>query len=100
MWELQSIHQILHHINKNNLCIIGDGTVRDQWAAQVYSFASKSWFEVIHTVEAPVDGDPDHIKKFERNAHGLFQHCHFYIHCNRLSQLATSNYPSTQAAKE
>lgn len=62
-WELQPVRRILHLINTNNLCLIRDGTVRDQWAAQVYCLADKTTLESVHTVEAPVDGDPDHMKK-------------------------------------
>ena len=48
---------------ENNLCIIGDGSVKDQWGAMAWTFATKSSFQEIFKFSQPVDGDPKNMKE-------------------------------------
>ena len=52
----------------NNLCIIGDGSVKDQWGAMVLTFTTKSSFQEICQISHPVDGNPNNMKELRAEA--------------------------------
>ena len=60
--------QMCEHLMENNLCIIGDGSVKDQWGAMAWTFATKSSFQEICQFSQPVDGDPKNMKELRAEA--------------------------------
>lgn len=62
------MRNLVTHLRENNVCLIGDGSVKDQWDAMSWTFATKSSFQEICHISHPVDGNPNNMKRLRAEA--------------------------------
>ena len=62
-WTEDELKKIVELLESDNLCIIGDGSVKDQWGAVAWMICSKSSFSEVCTITHPVDGPPSNMKQ-------------------------------------
>ena len=67
-WTEEELNNIIELLKSDNLCIIGDGSVKDQWGAVAWMICSKSSFSEVCTITHPVDGTPSNMKQIRAEA--------------------------------
>ena len=66
--DKNSINKILRNLENNDVCIAGDGSVRDQLGSFAMCFALKNTDKPFFTVTGPVDGHRHHMKALRAEA--------------------------------
>jgi len=67
-WTSEELTHIIKKLEANDLSIVGDGSVRDQWGALAWNMVEKSNFKKICSLVHPVDGNPNNMKEIRAEA--------------------------------
>ena len=67
-WTEEELNNSIELLKSDNLCIIGDGSVKDQWGAVAWMICSKSSFSEVCTITHPVDSTPSNMKQIRAEA--------------------------------